>query len=226
MGNSKFSLQSRKKPLPNLHHNRSRNDITSLPTWSLKILEITTGTLCSAPPWKWWECGLTAAGEIWCQKTVEKMLYSLHNQCDLLTLMLKPRPPFACLLSTTVLCFRRLEFLIGKKILRTLKKYSGRYAAWDKMQDLSPLAHLHLLELQFHLCKPRPVSGWLIPLWSISGRHRRYCWSPRCRAEQSQIWSVGRKKSIDILPCEAITNTMNILILFPSVSFASPLLLV
>lgn len=25
---------------------------TFLPTWSLNILEITTGTLCSAPPWK------------------------------------------------------------------------------------------------------------------------------------------------------------------------------
>ena len=25
---------------------------TFLPTWSLKIFEITTGTLCSAPPWK------------------------------------------------------------------------------------------------------------------------------------------------------------------------------
>lgn len=43
----------------------------------------------------------------------------------LLTLMLKPRPPVACLRSTTVLCFRKWEFLIGKRILWTLKQYSG-----------------------------------------------------------------------------------------------------
>lgn len=38
--------------------------------------------------------------------------------------MLKPRPPFACLRSVTVLCFRRREFLSGKKILDI-----GQY--WD-----------------------------------------------------------------------------------------------
>lgn len=66
------------------------------------------------------------------------------------------------------------------------------------MQVSSPLAHLHLLGSQFHLCKPHPASVWLIPLWSISGRHHRYCWSPHCTAKQFQILSVGIEKSIDI----------------------------
>lgn len=107
----------------------------------------------------------------------------------LLTLMLKPRPPFACLRSTTVLYFRKWEFLIGKKILQTLKQHSGSYAARATVS--SPLAHLHLFGIQFHLCKPHPASVWLIPLWSISGRRRGYCWSPHCTAKQFQILSVG-----------------------------------
>lgn len=50
----------------------------------------------------------------------------------LLTLMLKPRPPVACLRSTTVLCFRKWEFLIGKRIFWTLKQYSG--VMWHELQ--------------------------------------------------------------------------------------------
>lgn len=103
--------------------------------------------------------------------------------------MLKPRPPFACLRSTTVLYFRKWEFLIGKKILQTLRQHSGSYAARATVS--SPLAHLHLFGTQFHLCKPHPASVWLIPLWSISGRRRGYCWSPHCTAKQFQILSVG-----------------------------------
>lgn len=109
-----------------------------------------------------------------------------------LTLMLKPRPPFACLRSTTVLCFRRWEFLIGKKILRTLKSYSGTLRGVNfNERAWSPLAHLHLLGSPFRWCTPRPASVWLIRLWSISGRRRRYCWSPHCTAGQFQILSVG-----------------------------------
>lgn len=82
------------------------------------------------------------------------------------------------------------------------------------MRALSPLAHLHLLGIHFHLCKLHPASVWLIPLWSVSGRHHRYCWSPHCTAKQFQIVSVEIEKSIDILPSRAIMYTMNILILF------------
>lgn len=49
--------------------------------------------------------------------------------------MLKPRPPFACLRSVTVLCFRRREFLIGKKILDIghwdgIVRVTGREFRW------------------------------------------------------------------------------------------------
>lgn len=73
------------------------------------------------------------------------------------------------------------------------------------MQVRSPRAHLHLLGIHFHLCKPHPASVWLKPLWSVSGTHHRYCWSPHCTAKQFQILSVGIEKSIDILPSGAIT---------------------
>lgn len=105
--------------------------------------------------------------------------------------MLKPRPPVVCLRNTTVLCFRKWEFFIGKKILWTLKQYSGVMQHELQCQVSSPRAHLHLLGIHFHLCKPHPASVWLIPLWSISGRHHRYCWSPHCTAKQFQILSVG-----------------------------------
>lgn len=75
------------------------------------------------------------------------------------------------------------------------------------------MVHLHLLGIQFHWCKPHPASVWLIPLWSISGRHHRYCLSPHCTAKQFQISSVEIEKSIDILSSGAIMYTMNILIL-------------
>lgn len=42
----------KEKVFPHSNHNKTENDISFLPTWSLKIFEITTGTLCSAPPWK------------------------------------------------------------------------------------------------------------------------------------------------------------------------------
>lgn len=49
--------------------------------------------------------------------------------------MLKPRPPFACLRSVTVLCFRRWEFLIGKNILDIglwagIVRVTGREFQW------------------------------------------------------------------------------------------------
>lgn len=143
-------------------------------------------------------------------------LESLQNQnlSALLTLMLKPRPPVGCLRSTTVLCFRKWEFLIGKEILWTFETVFWSYAAWITMQASNPLAHLHLLGIHFHLCKLHPASVWLMPLWSVSGRHHRYCWSPHCTAKQFQIVSVEIEKSIDILPSRAIMYTMNILILF------------
>lgn len=128
--------------------------------------------------------------------------------------MLKPRPPVGCLRSTTVLCFRKWEFLIGKEILWTFETVFWSYAAWITMWASSPLAHLHLLGIHFHLCKLHPASVWLMPLWSVSGRHHRYCWSPHCTAKQFQIVSVEIEKSIDILPSRAIMYTMNILILF------------
>lgn len=59
------------------------------------------------------------------------------------------------------------------------------------MSVWSPLAHLHLLGFRRRLCKPRPASVWSKRLWSISGRRRRYCWSPHCTAGQFQILSVG-----------------------------------
>lgn len=109
--------------------------------------------------------------------------------------MLKPRPPFACLRSVTVLCFRRREFLSGKKILDIghwdgIVRVTGREFRWASW---SPLAHLHLLGFQRRLCKPHPASVWSKRLWSISGRHHRYCWSPHCTAGQFQILSVGGK---------------------------------
>ena len=165
--------------------------------------------MCSAPPWK--------AGEKMRMNVVEfqegNLLPKLLSQTNshlpnpkpfhfhfslsiiktyLLTLMLKPRPPVACLRSTTVLCFRKWEFLIGKRILWTLKQYSGHEL------KCTPQAHLHLLGIHFLLCKPHPASVWLTPLWSVSGRHHRYYWSPHCTAKQFQILSVGIEKSIDI----------------------------
>lgn len=98
------------------------------------------------------------------------------------------------------------------------KRHRARWNSARYMQEwkarLGPRAHLHLLGFQFHLCRQRPASVWLIPLWSIWGRRHRYCWSPLCTAERSQILSVGIEESIDILPSGAITSTMNILILF------------
>lgn len=96
------------------------------------------------------------------------------------------------------------------------------YAAQITLQVSSPQAHLHLLGIHFHLCKPHPASVWLIPLWSISGRRHRYCWSPHCTAKQFQILSVGIEKSIDILPTRAIMYTMNILILFSQCVICAP----
>lgn len=134
--------------------------------------------------------------------------------------MLSPRPPFACLLSTTVLCFRRWEFRIGKKTSRTLNQ--RWHAAGIEIRVSSPQAHLHLLGFRLHLCKRRPVSVWLTPLWSVWGRRRSYCWSPLCTAERSQILSVGIEESIGILPSGAIMNTMNI---FPVCLLCRPILL-
>lgn len=134
--------------------------------------------------------------------------------------MLRPRPPFACLLSTTVLCFRRWEFRIGKKTSRTLNQ--RWHAAGIEMRVSSPQAHLHLLGLGLRLCKRRPASVWLTPLWSVWGRRRSYCWSPLCTAERSQILSVGIEESTDMLPSGAIMNTMNI---FPVCHLRGPILL-
>lgn len=135
----------------------------------------------------------------------------------LLTLMLRPRPPVACLRSTTVLCFRKWEFLIGKETLWNTETVFLETCGMNHnaQEVLSPLAHLHLLGIRFRSCKPHPASVWLIPLWSVSGRHHRYCWSSHCTAEQFQILSAGNERSIDILPSRAIMYTMNILILFP-----------
>lgn len=91
-----------------------------------------------------------------------------------------------------------------------------------KKRAWRPRVHLHLLGIHFHSCKPHPASVWLIPLWSISGRHHRYCWSPHCTAKQFQILSVGIEKNIDILPSRAITQTMNILILFSQRAICAP----
>lgn len=130
---------------------------------------------------------------------------------DLLTLMLKPRPPAACLRSTTVLCFRKWEFLIGKWIFWTPKQRILELCSMYYIASLkSPQAHLHLIGNHFLLCKPHPTSVWLMPLWSISGRRHRYCWSLHCTAKQFQILSVGIEKNIDILPSRAIMYTMNI----------------
>lgn len=112
-----------------------------LPTWSLKIFEITTGTLCSAPPWKAREKDENEHCWVSVVELPKLLSHTNGHLCNpqpfhfhfslsiiktyLLTLMLKPRPPVACLRSTTVLCFRKWEFLIGKKILWTLKQYSG-----------------------------------------------------------------------------------------------------
>lgn len=189
-----------------------------LPTWSLKIFEITTGTLCSAPPWKAGEKDEDVHYWVWVVKFAAKTAFlkqpslppkAFHFHCSLktylLTLMLKPRPPVTCLRSTTVLCFRKWEFLIGKRILWTLKSMLELCGMNYKTRAWRPRVHLHLLGIHFHSCKPHPASVWLIPLWSISGRHHRYCWSPHCTAKQFQILSVGIEKNIDILPSRAIT---------------------
>lgn len=104
------------------------------------------------------------------------------------------------------------SFVLAKRHLWTLNQ--RWYTARIEMQVSSPQAHLHLLGFHRRLCKRRPASGWWIPLWSVWGRRRSYCWSPLCTAERSQILSVGIEESIDTLPSGAIMNTMNILILF------------
>lgn len=161
-----------------------------------------------------WGCAfLSMGGKICCQNSFFKQPSlppkAFHFHCSLktylLTLMLKPRPPVACLRSTTVLCFRKWEFLIGKRILWTLKSMLELCGMNYKKRAWRPRVHLHLLGIHFHSCKPHPASVWLIPLWSISGRHHRYCWSPHCTAKQFQILSVGVEKNIDILPSRAIT---------------------
>lgn len=149
-------ILSKERLFPRLNHNKTENDISFLPTWSLKIFEITTGTLCSAPPWQAEETIVKCLPA----KTRLSFFFSLSLSAwwerRQLTLMLKPRPPFACLLSTTVLCFRRWEFRIGKKTSWTLNQ--RWHAAWFEMRVSSPQAHLHLLGFQLHLCKRRPAS--------------------------------------------------------------------
>lgn len=128
--------------------------------------------------------------------------------------MLKPSPPVACLRSTTVLCFKKWEFLIGKGDIGNSQRVFCSNAALIAVEVSSSQEHLHLLGIRFHWYKSRPASVWSMRLWSASGRRRRYCWCPHCTAKQSQILSVGVEKSIDILPSRPIMYTMNSLIFF------------
>lgn len=74
----------------------------------------------------------------------DKYRYITTFFLPMLTLMLKPRPPFACLRSVTVLCFRTWEFLIGKKIFETLRQYCESHRPWILMNVWSPLARTYI----------------------------------------------------------------------------------
>lgn len=52
-----------------------------LPTWSLKIFEITTGTLCSAPPWKAGETDEDVHFWVWVVKFAAKTAFSNSHLC-------------------------------------------------------------------------------------------------------------------------------------------------